>query len=70
MSRFAAEGEPSTEHLAAMPKVGCSNTLSEPLSWPNTRLVSGDAVEAVRQMKEEGTESLRTMGSLSLCQSF
>lgn len=70
MSGFAEAGEPGTEELAAMPKIVCSNTLTEPLSWPNTRLVSGDAVEVVRQMKESGSESLRTMGSLSLCRSL
>lgn len=40
------------------------------MSWPNTRLVSGDAVEAVRELKEHGTESLRTLGSLTLCRSL
>ena len=30
----------------------------------------GDAVEAVRQLKEEGSESLRTLGSLMLCRSL
>src|SRR6476469_2854583 len=51
MSGFAADGEPGTEGLAGMSKVVFSNTLQEPLSWPNTQLVSGDAVEAVRNMK-------------------
>jgi dihydrofolate reductase len=40
------------------------------LSWPNTRLVSQDAVEAVREMKENGAEPMRTMGSVSLCRSL
>jgi dihydrofolate reductase len=70
MSGLAAEGEPGTEGLAAMPKIVCSSTLTEPLSWPNTELVSGDAVEAVREMKAGGGPSLRTMGSLSLCRSL
>ena len=54
MSGFAAEGEPGTDALAGLPKVVFSSTLREPLSWPNTQLVSGDAVEAVRKMKDEG----------------
>jgi dihydrofolate reductase len=33
-------------------------------------LVRGDAVEAVRAMKQDGTGLLRTIGSLSLCRSF
>src|SRR5262249_20771866 len=36
----------------------------------NTRLISGDAVEAVREMKREGNNSMRTLGSLSLCRSL
>lgn len=70
MSGFADEGEPGTESLAAMSKVVFSSTLTEPLSWPNARLVTGDAVTAVRAMKETGTTSMRTIGSLALCRSL
>ena len=70
MSGFAAEGEPGTDALAGLSKVVFSKTLSEPLSWANTELVSGDAVEAVREMKDKGSRSLRTMGSLTLCRSL
>jgi dihydrofolate reductase len=70
MSGYAAEGEPGTEVLAGMSKVVFSSTLTEPLAWPNTRLVSGDAVEAVRDMKQRGSESMRTIGSLTLCRSL
>jgi dihydrofolate reductase len=44
--------------------------LTEPLSWPNTRLISEDPVEAVKEMKNEGSEPMRTMGSLTLCRSL
>jgi dihydrofolate reductase len=70
MSRFAAEGEPGTDALAGMAKVVFSRTLSEPPSWANTQLVAGDAVEAVREMKTNGSESMRTIGSLTLCRSL
>jgi dihydrofolate reductase len=70
MSRLATEGEPGTDTLARMPKVVFSSTLTEPLSWPNSRLIAGDAVEAVRALKEDGDESLRTLGSLTLCRSL
>ena len=70
MSRFAAEGEPGTEELAGMSKIVFSNTLTEPLSWPNSRLIAGDAVAAVRALKDEGAESMRTLGSLTLCRSL
>jgi dihydrofolate reductase len=70
MSGFAAEGEPGTDGLAAMSKVVFSSTLSEPLSWANSRLVAQNAVAAVREMKEGGSNSMRTIGSLSLCRSL
>jgi len=70
MSGFAADGEPGTDALAGSSKVVFSHTLAEPLSWANTRLVAQDAVEAVRAMKEDGSKSMRTMGSLSLCRSL
>jgi dihydrofolate reductase len=70
MSGFAAEGEPGTEALAGLSKVVFSKTLSEPLSWPNTRLVGRDAIEAVREKKEKGSKSMRTIGSLTLCRSL
>jgi dihydrofolate reductase len=70
MSRFAAEGEPGTDVLAGMSKIVFSSTLSEPLAWANTKLVSADAVEAVREMKATGSNSMRTIGSLALCRSL
>ena len=70
MSGYAAKGEPGTDSLAAMSKVVFSTTLHEPLAWPNTRLVARDAVEEVREMKQNGFESMRTMGSLTLCRSL
>lgn len=72
MAGFAAElpDEPGLAPLTAMPKVVFSSTLSEPLAWANTELVRGDAVEAVRAMKERGDRPLRTLGSVSLCRSL
>jgi dihydrofolate reductase len=70
MSELASGGEPGTDVLAGLSKVIFSSTLTEPLSWPNTQLVSQDPVETVRQMKAEGTKSMRTLGSLTLCRSL
>ena len=70
MSRFAAAGEPGTDALSALSKVVFSSTLSEPLSWANTRLVTGDAVAAVRELKARGDTPMRTIGSLALCRSL
>ena len=70
MSGFAAEGEPGTGALAGISKVVFSTTLREPLSWANTQLVARDPVEAVREMKDSSSQSMRTIGSLTLCRSL
>jgi dihydrofolate reductase len=70
MSGLAAEGEPGTDTLAGLSKVVFSTTLSEPLAWPNTQLLARDAVEAVREMKDKGSRSMRTIGSITLCRSL
>jgi dihydrofolate reductase len=70
MHGFASSGEPGTDAMADMPKVVFSSTLTEPLKWANTTLVTRDPVEAVRELKATGTTSLRTIGSLTLCRSL
>lgn len=70
MSGLAAQGEPGTDVLAGLSKVVFSTTLREPLSWPNTQLVAEDPVQAVRDMKDKGSTSMRTLGSLTLCRSL
>jgi dihydrofolate reductase len=70
MSGLATDGEPGTDVLAGLSKIVFSSTLTEPLSWANTRLIAEDPVDAVREMKETGTDSMRTIGSLTLCRSL
>jgi len=70
MYGFASEGEPGTDSLADVAKVVFSSTLSDPLEWANSTLVTQDPVEAVREMKDAGATSMRTLGSLTLCRSL
>lgn len=72
MSGFAAEmpDDPGLAGLTAATKVVFSSTLQPPLSWANTELVSGDAVEAVRDRKGRESRPMRTVGSVSLCRSL
>lgn len=81
MHGFAAASDPSQSNesgdegaamaeLTDASKVVFSSTLQEPLQWANTQLVRGDAVEAVRAMKRDGTSPMTTLGSLSLCRSL
>ena len=71
MAEFAATGEEGVDQfLTQLSKVVFSSTLAEPLGWANTRLVTGDAVAAVRAMKEVIRTEMRTLGSVSLCRSL
>ncbi len=70
MHGLAAGGEPGTDVLAGLSKIVFSSTLTEPLSWAKTELISRDAVETVREMKDKGSKSMRTIGSLALCRSL
>lgn len=70
MHGFTKDGEPGTDTLGGMSKVVFSSTLAEPLEWENSVLISGDPVEAVREMKANGDRSMRTIGSLSLCRAL
>ena len=69
-SDMRSEEEGSVDELTSASKVVFSTTLTPPLSWANSRLISGDAVEAVRAMKQEGKGPLTTIGSLTLCRSL
>lgn len=71
MAQFAGMADdPGSKALSTARKVVFSSTLTEPLSWTNSELISSDAVEAVRDMKNRESRQLRTLGSLSLVQSL
>ena len=58
------------DELTTAQKVVFSSTLEEPPSWANTRLVTSEAVDAVRALKKEADRPMRTLGSVSLCRSL
>jgi hypothetical protein len=66
MDELPAEEEASVGGLTAAPKVVFSASIDEPLTWANTTLVRGDAIDAVREMKEDASGILSTIGSISL----
>ncbi|BCW63087.1 dihydrofolate reductase family protein [Paenarthrobacter sp. MSM-2-10-13] len=69
-SGFSEEEGASLGGLADMPKIVFSSTLKGPLAWPNCELISGDAVENVRELKRSRSGTFSTLGSLSLCRSL
>jgi dihydrofolate reductase len=56
--------------MTDLPKVVFSNTLSEPLAWPNTRLIGGDLGDGMRALKRDSPDPLRSIGSLTLVRSL
>jgi dihydrofolate reductase len=60
----------SVDDLTRASKIVFSSTLADPLTWANSRLVRGDAVEAVRQLKATEDGILSTLGSLTLARSL
>lgn len=69
-SGFSEDEGTALTGLAAVPKVVFSSTLQGPLTWPNSKLVTGDAVAPVTEMKRAGAGPLSTLGSLSLSRSL
>lgn len=68
-AEFAASGSENLGDFVEAPKTVFSSTLRAPLALPNSTLVDGDAVAAVRTLKQ-GERPLRTIGSLSLCRAL
>ena len=60
---------PFTELLNRVPKYVASHTLSEPLSWAGSSLLTGDLTEAVTEIKDRHDE-VHVIGSLDLVQSL
>lgn len=60
------EEKASFAQLADADQIVFSSTLTEPLAWPSTRLISTDAVQAVRDLKRTSTKPLVLMGSIDL----
>ncbi len=67
---FTADEADSVDGLTQASKVVFSTSLDDPLTWANSTLVRGEAVDAVREMKADGSGILSTIGSLSLSRSL
>jgi dihydrofolate reductase len=52
--------------LNTLPKYVATTTLSEPLDWQNSKVLQGDAVEAVARPKQEDGDDLHVLGSSGL----
>jgi dihydrofolate reductase len=67
---LAAISSPATDEVSArmaeLQKVVVSNTLAEPLTWANTRLIRGDLGRQIGALKRQSPVPLRSIGSLTL----
>jgi dihydrofolate reductase len=61
---------PYTDALNRAEKHVASTTLSEPLPWQNSRLLAGDAVDAVAKLKQDGGKDIGIIGSGHLVRSL
>jgi dihydrofolate reductase len=63
LASWNAQGGPFKDALNNTPKYVASTTLKEPLPWPNSTLLRGDFVDALRALKAESGGVLAIMGS-------
>ena len=63
LATWNARGGPFKDALNNTPKYVASTTASEPLPWPNSTLLRGDPVDAVRALKAQAGGVLAIMGS-------
>ena len=61
---------PFTEVLDNTLKYVASTTLAEPLPWSNSKLLEGDAAEAVARLKQQPGKDIVVLGSGELVQSL
>ena len=67
---FTPDEEATVDGLTRASKLVFSASLEEHLTWANATLVRDDAVEAVREMKGDGSGLMSTLGSVSLSRSL
>lgn len=63
---WPGSGEAMAPAMNRLPKLVFSNTLQEPLTWNNSRLVTGDAAARIRDLKAQEGDPLRCIGSIRL----
>ncbi|MEE3852863.1 dihydrofolate reductase family protein [Gordonia sp. LSe1-13] len=58
--------DPWVQRMLHLPATVVSNTLDDPLDWPDATLERGDAIDVVARLKKESPVPLRSHGSLSM----
>lgn len=64
------DDDPFAAVLNPRPKYVASNTLTEPLPWHNSTLLSGNVVEQIRELKQRDGGDISVLGSGGLVQAL
>jgi dihydrofolate reductase len=70
LAYWNTQESPFKDALNNVPKYVASSTLREPLPWPNSTLLKGDAAAAVAELKQRPGKDLHVMGSGELIQAL
>jgi dihydrofolate reductase len=70
LSTWNSRGGMFKDALNAAQKYVVSQTLNDPLPWPNSTLVSGNAVDAVAELRSRPGRELHIMGSGQLIETL
>ncbi|MDR3031678.1 MAG: dihydrofolate reductase family protein, partial [Kitasatospora sp.] len=70
LAHWNSQDSPFRDALNNAPKYVASTTLTEPLPWPNSTLLSGDIPAAVAELKKTPGNDLHIMGSGALIRSL
>ncbi|MGV9347665.1 dihydrofolate reductase family protein [Streptomyces spiralis] len=70
LAHWNTQDSPFRDALNNAPKYVVSNTLAEPLPWPNSTLLSGDIPAAVAELRKTPGNDLHIMGSGALIRSL
>lgn len=70
LTTWNSRGGPFKDALNAARKYVVSHTLTEPLPWPNSTLLSGDVVDAVAELRSRPGRELHVMGSGQLIETL
>jgi dihydrofolate reductase len=70
LTTWNSRGGPFKDALNSAPKYVVSQTLIEPLPWPNSRLLAGNVVDAVAELRSRPGRELHIMGSGQLIETL
>jgi len=62
----ATATDSASVRMRELPKLVFSNSLNEPLTWSNTKVIAGNLAEQIRVLKQQLGDPIRIFGSIQL----